>query len=127
MEFCACHQEGIYILFQQIETVFEGLKSFLQPYSDVRSILYPAATVLLDMTANENCIEKVAELMLQNDMFEFVLSQLKELLRFKPESQLHSKLRDLLIGVVLNLACNVESDEITSFLIKNGVVSLLKV
>ena len=98
----------------------------MQPHSDLRTILYPSATVLLDMTANENCIEKVAGMMMRHDMFEFVLHQLRELLKFKPTSQMPSKLRDLLIGVILNLACNVESEDITTYLIGKGVVPLLK-
>lgn len=33
---------------------------FMQSNNDLITIKYPAATVLLDLTANEGCIEKVA-------------------------------------------------------------------
>jgi hypothetical protein len=34
----------------------------MQMENDMLTIKYPAATVLLDLTANESCIERVAEL-----------------------------------------------------------------
>ena len=59
-ELCACHQEGISILQRYLDRVVHLVDTFLQPPNDLIQIKYPAATVLLDLTANEQCIEKVA-------------------------------------------------------------------
>jgi hypothetical protein len=42
---------------------------FMASHNDLISVKYPAATVLLDLTANENCIEKVAHLIKSKDLF----------------------------------------------------------
>lgn len=41
------------------------------------TIKYPAATVLLDLTANENCIERVAELVMKYDLLNIVITELE--------------------------------------------------
>jgi hypothetical protein len=43
-------------------------------------VKYPAATVLLDLTANEYCIEKVGVLMKELNMFQIVANELHILL-----------------------------------------------
>ncbi len=53
---------------------------FLHPNNDLIQIKYPAATVLLDLTANENCIEKVAHLIKERNMFEVIMSELEQAL-----------------------------------------------
>ncbi len=50
---------------------------FLSPNNDLIQIKYPAATVLLDLTANENCIEKVAHLIKEKNMFEVIMKELE--------------------------------------------------
>ena len=45
--------------------------------NDMVTVKYPAATVLLDLTANESCIEKVAELVKKHDIFDIVLRELE--------------------------------------------------
>jgi hypothetical protein len=47
------------------------------------AVKYPAATVLLDLTANEQCIERVAKLVLQKEMLEVVVSELKQFINLK--------------------------------------------
>ena len=37
-----------------------------------------------------------------------------------------NRFRDLMIGIVLNLTCNVESEEITEYMVKKDVIRLLK-
>lgn len=37
-----------------------------------------------------------------------------------------NRFRDLMIGIVLNLTCNVESDEVTEYMIKKNVVKMLR-
>ena len=74
-------------------------------------LLYPAATILLDLTADEEFIENVAKVMIKFGVFEYViydkLSLLIHLNSRLGTSQM-KKLRDLFIGMVLNLACNIE-------------------
>ncbi len=52
-ELCACHQEGISILQRYLQQVIELVDTFMAPQNDLIQIKYPAATVLLDLTANE--------------------------------------------------------------------------
>ena len=89
--------------------------SFLQPRHDLITVKYPAATVLLDLTANENCIEKVAHLIKDQNLFPTIIRELDEALKRKipktaPNKIFMNRFRDLMIGIVLNLTCNVESD-----------------
>jgi len=37
-----------------------------------------------------------------------------------------NRFRDLMIGIVLNLTCNVESEEITEYMVKKDVIRVLK-
>jgi hypothetical protein len=37
-----------------------------------------------------------------------------------------SRFRDLMIGIILNLACNVENDEVTQYMLKQNVIKMLK-
>lgn len=50
---------------------------FLNPDNDLIQIKYPAATVLLDLTANENCIEKVAFLIKEKNLFNVIIRELE--------------------------------------------------
>ena len=104
---------------------------FMAPQNDLISVKYPAATVLLDLTANENCIEKVAHLIKTKDLFCVIIRELEEALQRKvsktsPNKVYLNRFRDLMIGIVLNLTCNVESEEITEYMVKKDVIRLLK-
>lgn len=59
-ELCACHSDGITVLSKYLLKIVEMVDLFMRSNNDLISVKYPAATVLLDLTANENCIEKVA-------------------------------------------------------------------
>ena len=60
-ELCACHPDGIAILSRFLPKVIDLVDLFLHsPEQELITTKYPAATVLLDLTANETCIEKVA-------------------------------------------------------------------
>jgi hypothetical protein len=50
---------------------------FLHPNNDLILVKYPAATVLLDLTANENCIEKVAHLIKEMNLFDVIMKELE--------------------------------------------------
>jgi hypothetical protein len=54
---------------------------FMAEGNDLVSVKYPAATVLLDLTANEGCIEKVAHLIKDMDLFDIILVELEEALK----------------------------------------------
>jgi hypothetical protein len=43
-----------------------------------------------------------------------------------PEKVYLSRFRDLMIGIILNLACNVENDEVTQYMLKQNVIKMLK-
>ena len=95
-------------------------------------IKYPAATVLLDLTANENCIEKVAKLIKDRNLFDVIVQELDLAFKRKfsstsPQKVYYNRFRDLMIGIVLNLTCNVESEEITSYMVLHkNAMRLLK-
>jgi hypothetical protein len=57
LEFCSTHQDGIKLIYDNKEIVFQILAQFFKDFADEKTVLYPAATVLLDLTANERCIE----------------------------------------------------------------------
>jgi hypothetical protein len=59
LELCACHTEGIVILKRHLNKVMSILDKFMNE-KELIKVRYPAATVLLDLTANESCIETVA-------------------------------------------------------------------
>jgi hypothetical protein len=104
---------------------------FLQPANDLIQVKYPAATVLLDLTANENCIERVAQLIREKDIFDVIIKELEQALQRKipknaPNKVYLNRFRDLMIGIVLNLTCNVESEEITEYMITKDVIRMLK-
>jgi len=79
-EFAASTQEGIHLLYRSKRMVFGCLKQMFNPEASEKQVLYPAATVLLDLTANEHCIERVAQLLQENQMFEFIFGKLLFLL-----------------------------------------------
>lgn len=82
---------------------------------DTLMVKYPAATVLLDLTASEICIESVAVMVKNKDLLTVVIKELKDALSKKvPKNAVNrvylNRYRDLMIGIVLNLTCNVEND-----------------
>ena len=104
---------------------------FMQSENDLITIKYPAATVLLDLTANEGCIEKVAHLIKEKDLFDIILVELEEALKRNVDKKSPNKVylnrfRDLMIGIVLNLTCNVESEELTEYMVRKDVIRVLK-
>lgn len=130
-ELCACHADGIIVLSKYLHSIVDMVDLFMAPQNDLISVKYPAATVLLDLTANENCIEKVAHLIKTKDLFCVIIRELEEALQRKvsktsPNKVYLNRFRDLMIGIVLNLTCNVESEEITEYMVKQDVIRLLK-
>ena len=78
--------------------------------------------MLLDLTANENCIEKVAYLIKERNIFNVIVKELELALVRKvpkncPNKVYLNRFRDLMIGIILNLTCNVESEEITEYMV----------
>eukprot|EP00347_Sterkiella_histriomuscorum_P003729 403363170 len=130
-ELCACHQDGITVLSKYLKNIVEMADLFMQSNNDLVTIKYPAATVLLDLTANEGCIEKVAHLIKDKDLFDIILVELEEALKRNvdkksPHKVYLNRYRDLMIGIVLNLTCNVESEEITEYMVRKNVIKVLK-
>ena len=76
--------------------------------NDMISVKYSAATVLLDLTANEYCIEKVGQLIKEKDLFTLIKNELVIAFARKITAKTLNKVylqrfRDLLIGIVLNV------------------------
>lgn len=64
-------------------------------------------------------------------MFDVILYELDQALKRKvsktsPHKVFLNRFRDLMIGIVLNLTCNVESEEITEYMTSKGIIQLLK-
>lgn len=130
LELCACHQEGIAILCNYLGLVVELVEIFLQSDTDLFQVKYPAATVLLDLTASEGCIEQVSYHIRDRELFSVVIAELEKALARKvsdsdPNRVLLNRFRDLTIGIVLNLTCNVESEEVTKYMLGSDVVRIL--
>ena len=99
---------------------------FLNDENDVEKIIFPAATVLLDLTANESFVEDVAKFLYEKSMFGYIFDKIKNLLDFSDREtdtiyddpmifeleaygeEFMDKLRDLFLGIILNLSCNIE-------------------
>lgn len=73
LELCACHQEGIEVMQDNLEQIVDMCCLFLAQENDIFQIRYPAATVLLDLTASENCIERIGALIMQKDMIKVII------------------------------------------------------
>jgi hypothetical protein len=63
-----------------LEAVVDLCCLFLQPQHDMFKIRYPAATVLLDLTASENCIERIGMLIMERDLMKVVIKELRSIL-----------------------------------------------
>ena len=130
-ELCACHPNGIKVLSQHLSQIVSYCNCFLQSENDMITVKYPAATVLLDLTANELCIERVAILIKNHDILSIVIDELEQsLLRRVPKTGpnrvYYSRFRDLMIGIILNLTCNVENEEVTQYMLKLNIIAMLK-
>ena len=102
----------------------------MQPVSEFIDVKYPILTVLLDLTANEDNIVKVAEKICEQQVLEVVLDQsyfydveyaTTDLRKLK----FLSRFRDMVAGVVLNVTCNVHSTIVIQHILKCNVVNFL--
>lgn len=64
-------------------------------------------------------------------MFDIIIRELEQALTRKvPKTHANkiylNRFRDLMIGIVLNLTCNVEGEEITEYMVNKDVIRLLK-
>jgi hypothetical protein len=81
-------------------------------------VLYSSATVLLDLCANEQFIIDISELMKSKDMFNIICHYLSLLMNEKLKTTQLKKLRDLFMGIILNLACNIENEKIITYMLE---------
>lgn len=61
LEICAIDSSGLECINKNFENSMSNLCVFLNEESDLKSVLFPACTVLLDLTANEKYVEAVGE------------------------------------------------------------------
>ena len=106
--------------------------TFLTSNNDIILVRYPAATVLLDLTASESCIERVSTLIMQKNLIPLVLRELRQSLERKipkncPNRVYFHRYRDLMMGIILNVTCNVESEQVTQHILSEGVMKALTV
>lgn len=85
MEVCSTQTEGIKLLFDNRDIIFICLKSFFTIDNEKfkknsKQIIYASSTVLLDLTANEMCLEQVASKLKDLNMYSVICSQLRELM-----------------------------------------------
>jgi hypothetical protein len=128
LEFCSISNDGMILVNQRISEVMLIVNKCFQINRSQATesvlivpninILYPAATILLDLTANEEIIAKVSQEMMNHDMYGFIIKYQLPILMNKDlrQTQLR-KLRDLFIGIVLNITCNIDDTQITTYLI----------
>ena len=75
LELCACHSEGVSLLITHLSQITEKLKSFL---TQKNSIKYPTVTVILDLSACETDINKVALSLCSSGIFEEIQKELRK-------------------------------------------------
>jgi hypothetical protein len=132
LELWASQKESLELLNDNLTFVMEKLLLFLSDDSDLKTVIWPASTVLLDLTANEPSINLVANFMHQNRMLIYVIKKTKRLLEKTSQNlglkevEFRNKIRDLYIGIILNLTWNVDNERIGKFLIDNGAIKLVK-
>ena len=79
LELCACHPEGISVAEGYLDQVIDKCGHFMiQNNNNFLEIKYPATTVLLDLTASEQCVHKVASKLSQLGIFSVVLNELSQ-------------------------------------------------
>jgi len=135
LEFCSISNDGMVLINSRITEVMLIVNKCFQTNRTLAdesvlivpdiNILYPAATILLDLTANEEIIGKVSQEMMNHNMFEFIIKYPLPALMNKDlrQTQLR-KMRDLFIGIVLNITCNIEDAQMTSYFINE--IDILK-
>ena len=57
LECCSTDAEGLKIIYDRRNLVFRILSLIFNEKSDEKEVIYSTATVLLDLTAHESCIE----------------------------------------------------------------------
>lgn len=75
--------------------------------------------MLLDLTANDQLIDQLSVDLKKWDIFNFIINKMLPKLTCMryPDCQM-KKMRDLFIGIVLNLTCNIEDPEMIKYLVK---------
>jgi len=87
--------------------------------------------VLLDLTASEGCIEKVAQMVQAKNLLPIVITELRAALARKigknaPNRVYLNRYRDLMIGIILNLTCNVEQEQVVKYMVlEQDIVGVL--
>lgn len=129
-ELAATSPSGVFQLSSHLTVVLEILRKALNKQfgkQENEKFEFSAVTVLLDLTANEGCLEKVAKFLMEHSMYGRIFEELQLMLQrcSAPKAEKLCRYKDLLIGIILNLACNVESEEIQQHFVSTGVISLL--
>ncbi len=134
-ELAATLPAGVSLLNQHLATVLDLIRRVLAQLSssrlpEVPEVKAAAVTVLLDLTASEAALDRVAQYLKSHSMFEFIFKELtallhRSLLANSDKGDKQRRFRDLLIGIVLNLACNVDSEEIQQHFVATGIIPLL--
>ena len=125
LELCASTKQGIRLIRNQIYEVLDMIIMFTFCPDDVNHIAYPAATVLLDLTADHHTIDLVADYLKREGLYHQLFNMLNQYLSQNQNQNINPKLRDLLTGILLNLTCNIEDEEIIEEMMQNGSLKLL--
>eukprot|EP00826_Nyctotherus_ovalis_P060961 TRINITY_DN8624_c0_g1_i3.p1 TRINITY_DN8624_c0_g1~~TRINITY_DN8624_c0_g1_i3.p1 ORF type:complete len:461 (+),score=125.60 TRINITY_DN8624_c0_g1_i3:141-1523(+) len=119
LELAATLPQGVLLLSHHLGTILPLLhRNLVKPGNES---MQPIAMLLLDLTANENCIEEVAEFLVKRKAFPWILAELRKELS-KTE---RTKYKDILMGIVLNLSCNIESEEMQRHFLKLNTPRIL--
>ena len=119
IELSATLTQGISLLNNHLPLILQLLHRNLLSDSEVNknSII----TLLLDLTANEDCLEEVAEFLMKEKLIVLIILELQKEL----ENNSNSKHKDILMGIILNLSCNVESENIQMLLLNLDIPKIL--
>jgi hypothetical protein len=119
--------EGMSILFKYLESVSYILYQSSKPHMPLETCRFPAAAVLLDMSA----VEKKSNIFYESMKKKGTLQLVSEVLQYRwlsdREIELGVKVQELLLGVILNVANFTQSCEVYTYLINQcRLIKLLR-
>ena len=108
---------GMSVLFKYLDTVSYILYQASKPTMPIETCRFPAAAVLLDMSAVEKNSKKFYEAMKKKGSFQLISEVLQYRWLSDRELQLGMKVQELLLGVILNVGNFTQTSEVYTYLI----------
>jgi hypothetical protein len=122
---CACHTSVIQKMTKYLDEIMSYVDIFItSPLLSMLQVRYPAVIVSLDLTASEMCIERVSQMVKNKNILKVVFrevhlycillheSLVRKIIKNAPNRIYLNRYRNLMVGIVFNLTCNVKSEHV---------------